>query len=135
MIPIVCIDDAGGMLFNHRRVSRDSVLIEHIISMTKDSKLWIREFSKELFKNCEVKIDDNCIHIAGKNDFCFIEDISPKDFMELYKTIVICKWNRRYPSDLYLGIVPDNKKWSCGVIEEFQGSSHDKITIEEWNVV
>lgn len=30
---IVCVDDNGGMLFNHRRQSRDRVLCERVLQM------------------------------------------------------------------------------------------------------
>ena len=41
MIAIVCIDDNGGMMFNNRRQSRDVILLEKIIEITKGSKLWL----------------------------------------------------------------------------------------------
>ena len=45
MIAIVCIDDNGGMMFNNRRQSRDKLLTEKIIDISKESKLWICEYS------------------------------------------------------------------------------------------
>ena len=33
---IVCVDDNGGMLFNHRRQSRDRVLCERVLQMADE---------------------------------------------------------------------------------------------------
>lgn len=33
MIVIACLDDNGGMMFNHRRQSQDSVLRAHIAEL------------------------------------------------------------------------------------------------------
>ena len=46
---IVCVDLNNGMLFNNRRLSRDRGLIEQIYSLVGENKLWITEFSKDLF--------------------------------------------------------------------------------------
>ncbi len=40
------------------------------------------------------------------------------------------KWNRTYPSDLYFDINVQNEQWELIESEEFQGSSHEKITKE-----
>ena len=57
MILVACIDENNGMLFNNRRQSRDKGLIEHIIAMNK--KVWINNFSKELFEGYgNVYVDD-----------------------------------------------------------------------------
>ena len=48
---IICIDTNNGMMFNNRRQSRDRVLIEHILDLIGNKKLWITNFSRELFEN------------------------------------------------------------------------------------
>ena len=37
---IVCVDDKGGVMFNHRRQSQDRVLRERILGMTAGQTLW-----------------------------------------------------------------------------------------------
>ena len=49
MILIVCIDEKNGMLFNNRRQSKDRNLIEHILKKIDSKKLWITDFSRDLF--------------------------------------------------------------------------------------
>ena len=41
MIVIACLDDNGGMMFNHRRQSQDRVLRAHIAALVGDAKLWM----------------------------------------------------------------------------------------------
>ena len=53
---IVCLDNNNGMLFNNRRQSRDSVLIERIIHSLGEENLNIFEFSKGLLPNMQIKL-------------------------------------------------------------------------------
>ena len=46
---ILCVDDRFGMLFNGRRLSRDSALVEDAVKLCKGSKLWVNEYSDGLF--------------------------------------------------------------------------------------
>ena len=71
---ISIVDDDYGIMFNNRRVSKDSVLNEHIIKMLDGGKLWLSLYSKQLFggyENIEVNQE---FGFAGKDDFCFVED-------------------------------------------------------------
>lgn len=129
MIPIVCIDDSGGILFNHRRVSNDAVLVEWIKKYTKESSLWIRPFSEDLFHVPKDRISEDCLLLAEDNDFCFIEDIRIQSYCNKFSKIIVCKWNRNYPSDFKFEIIGS---WNKHIIDEIKGKSHEKITIEEW---
>ncbi|MBO5270462.1 MAG: ribonuclease Z, partial [Clostridia bacterium] len=73
MTLIVCIDDKNGMLFNHRRQSRDRVLIEDLLALTAGAPLWIEPYSVPLFpKDCTAyKVADDPLAAAGAKDFCF----------------------------------------------------------------
>ncbi|MEI3375006.1 MAG: hypothetical protein V8R00_03520 [Coprococcus catus] len=48
---IVCVDDNGGMLFNHRRQSRDRVLCERVLQMAdeRDCSVYMNACSAEIF--------------------------------------------------------------------------------------
>ena len=41
MIVIACLDDNGGMMFNHRRQSQDRMLRAHIAALVGDAMSWI----------------------------------------------------------------------------------------------
>ena len=49
MIVMVCIDDHNGMMFNHRRQSRDRAVIERVLRCAESSRLWMSEYSYRLF--------------------------------------------------------------------------------------
>ena len=129
MILIVCVDERNGMMFNNRRQSRDKILTGHIIEKTKEKKLWITTFSKDIF-NTEIDenimIDNNCYSIAEKEDYCFIEDIDANIFIDKVDKIIIYNWNKHYPADRYFNINLNN--WEMISEEYFEGYSHENIT-------
>ena len=49
MIWISIVDNSMGMLFNHRRQSRDRVVTEKILSMTEGKPLWMSAYSRRIF--------------------------------------------------------------------------------------
>ena len=71
---ISIVDDDYGIMFNNRRVSKDSVLNEHIIKMLDGGKLWLSLYSKQLFGDYENIEVNQEFGFAGKDDFCFVED-------------------------------------------------------------
>lgn len=124
---IVCVDETMGMMFNNRRQSRDGVLIEHILDLVDDKKIWITNFSESLFrfKTEYVLFEEKPIDI-GDEDFCFVENITPSTFEKYVDEIIIYNWNRRYPADMYFDICLDD--WILESEVEIKGSSHEKIT-------
>ena len=129
MILIACVDEKNGMLFSGKRQSRDKILMQHIIEKTKNSKLYINSFSKNLFDTYEkdsIIIDDNPIKNINENDYYFIENIQPSIFLDKVNKIILYSWNRHYPADQYFDISLD--EWVVESQYDFIGSSHDKIT-------
>ena len=47
---IVCVDNDMGMMFNHRRQSRDSVLCEYLLSQYGKEKIYMTEYSSKIFE-------------------------------------------------------------------------------------
>ncbi len=123
----ICIDDDFGMLFNSRRQSRDRILIEDFIKSAEGNKIFIRSFSEKLFAEQNVIVNDMCLDEAGENDFCFIEDESLIPYSSKIRTLIIYKWNRKYPAD-FVFEMPEG--FVLTETAEFQGSSHEKITKE-----
>lgn len=125
---IAAIEDRGGMLFNHRRCSRDRVLNQWITNLVGEKTLWVHPYSLDLFP--DARTDENFLDKAGEDDFCFVEDCSVKVFADRVSELYLCHWNRRYPADFFfdLPMGPMLLKKE----EEFVGSSHDKITVEQW---
>ena len=131
MIVIICCENSNGMLFNNRRVSQDRVVVKKIIELTKDSKLWMDNYSYSLFKELDapnINLTENILSEAAENEYCFVE----KQFLVTYekwvKEIIVFRWNRNYPFDKELDV--DLSGWKIKHIEEFGGHSHEKITME-----
>ncbi len=121
---IACVDNNNGLLFNHRRLSKDRNVILDIENMTKENKFTCSEYSSHLFLNSDLK------NFTVKNElpqsgYFFVEDILPKDLKNVDE-IILYQWNREYPSDLKFEIDP--KKYNEVDRKEFTGYSHEKIT-------
>lgn len=130
MILIVCVDDKLGMMFNKRRQSRDKEVISDIFEMCGNRKIWMNDYSAKLFETEPKRItaDEDFIEKTGENEFCFIENQSVAEFAGRVEAIVLYRWNRRYPADVYFDI--DLNGWELTESKEFKGSSHEKITKE-----
>ena len=125
---IVCVDDFNGMTFNNRRQSRDSAVINKILSLTQNSRLLISSYSKNLFLNGEAEVSPSPLKSALPEDFCVIENEDVSAYFEHIDSVIIFRWNRRYPSDLKFTL--DLQAYRLVSSEDFPGTSHDKITME-----
>ena len=134
MYIITAVDDGGGMLFNHRRQSRDRIMNEKILSITKGHLLWMNKYSYALFEplaaDGDIWVDDDFLSQAGKGDYCFVEDNHVQSYMDKIEGIFLFRWNRRYPGDFFIDLDFKDPVWKLAYTEEFEGSSQDKITME-----
>lgn len=133
---IICIEDRFGMAFNNRRLSMDKAVREKILEAAAGKTLWMSSYSRKQFEEegeASVRTDDHFLEKAGDGEYCFaeLEDVTPyKDRLE---GIVLFRWNRRYPADLYFD--PELlKPFQLVKTEEFPGSSHEKITMEVYSL-
>ncbi len=117
---IVCIDDKNGMMFGGRRQSRDRILCKYLTD--RYGTLTVNEYSLPLF--------DGGVTVGAFSDgVCFVENVLPSALKNVDK-ITLCRWNRVYPADLYFDIPLDN--YTLTFSEDIAGSSHERITIEEY---
>ncbi len=126
---IVCIDKNGGMMFMGKRQSMDCVLRKKILEITSGSRLLMNSYSAKQFENTDnIVVDEDFLNNANHGDFCFVED---KELTtENVESFYVFNWNRKYPADLFFSVdlkADGFKKIKKG---EFQGNSHDKITLE-----
>ena len=128
---IFCIDDQSGMMFFGKRQSRDSVLYDRILEITKGSKLFMSSYSAKLFEGKDgVIIDDSYAVNAQPEDFCFIEN---GDFdLDKSDCVILCHWNRRYQADRFFSFDLKALGFKRVSKEELEGSSHKKITVERY---
>ena len=131
---IVCIDEQGGVLFGHRRVSSDRCVISDIMQLIGDSKLYMRQYSADLFGDSEkLQIMVDCLD-APLGAFVFLEESMPDLLWNHVSQVIVYHWNRLYPSDVRF---PIDKLWRQGRLVstvEFAGNSHERITREVYEL-
>lgn len=129
---IICLDDYGGMLFNHRRQSRDRMLIDDVMMDLGYKKINILEFSKILFTAHEgrYEIVDDFSTLSDSDSVCFVENVDVKPFINKIDTVTLYHWNRVYPRDFVFDINLEKEGFSLVSSCEFEGYSHENIRKE-----
>lgn len=129
MTVYVCLDDNGGMLFNHRRQSRDSQVLEDI-RRSLPGVLYADPFSEKLLRGAGIPFEPAPENLPDmdRDAHFFLESRDSRE-AACADTLVIYRWNRRYPADTYwdpeltAGLTLQEKR-------EFPGSSHETVTKE-----
>ena len=101
---ILCVDDKGGLAFNHRRQSRDRVLNERILMHCGMHRLWISPYTAKLFgadTAVRLCIAEDCLERAEEDDYCFAEVHNPAPYLNRVQQVILYHWNRVYPADRY----------------------------------
>ena len=127
---IVCLDDQNGMLFHGRRQSRDKVLCENILDTFGNAGLYMNAYSAKLFPANENEIhigDDLSAKISG---YWFVENLDMLPYADRITELVVYRWNRVYPADLYFPIEVVLKRLKLTQSRTFEGNSHPRITEE-----
>lgn len=132
---IVAIDDNNGMMFNKRRQSQDRVLRDRIRKLCANSRLWVNHYTEKQFLQDEngtahIDVDDAFLSEAAPGEYCFAENVSVAPYEKYIEQIILFKWNRKYPGDFHFDIDLANGTWKLVSVEDFPGSSHEKITME-----
>ena len=128
---IMCIDERNGLMFNNRRISRDSKVTEDIITMLdkRSLMLQIKSYSKILFENYPERIIINDeLPSIDTTDWQFIEDDELIGFENNLEEIILYNWNRHYPSDKKLQLELQSINWELVSQVDFIGNSHNTIT-------
>jgi hypothetical protein len=122
------------MMFNNRRQSKDSLLLEDLMKLCNGQKLYMNEYSKTMFQQHKNRLenitaDPDFLRLAPAGSYCFIEGVNIRSHMDKIEKIILYKWNRHYPADLFFD-ASILKDWMLKDVMEFKGSSHEKITRE-----
>lgn len=130
MTIVICADKNGGTLFNNRRQSRDSKLIEDMVSLAQDKAIFASPYSEKLFSgvNCSLNLCENYLEAAKDSDICFAEkeDITP--YLSKVDELVLYRWSKVYPADRFFD--PESFGFRLKEKTDFPGSSHDSIDRE-----
>lgn len=125
----VCIEKSGGMLFNNRRVSKDSIQQEKLLELVGNGKVCLNEYTAKQFERTEqLQISEDFLSTATGEDICFIENVEIP--MEKVSQIYLFQWNRDYPADVYFDFDLKSLGFKKDSTEDFAGTSHKKITLE-----
>lgn len=128
---ILCVDDNGGMCFHHRRQSQDRILREQLLALAGANCLWMNSYSCRQFPKPlpeTVCVDEAFLEKAGPKDYCFVEDQDVSPYAGRICRLVLFKWNRSYPADVFLTL--DLAGFTLVEATDFAGFSHERITKE-----
>ncbi|MBR2043029.1 MAG: ribonuclease Z [Clostridia bacterium] len=129
MTVIICLDDKNGIAFNGRRQSRDRVVSERIVDLSKGGKLFMNEYSAKIFQSDLKVVDNDFLTKAEAGDFCFCEDDSFLLYLGKITRLIVYRWNKAYPRDKVINadvFYGKTIKSRC----DFVGNSHERITEE-----
>ena len=118
------------MLFNHRRLSLDRRVCEKILDYSNEKELWMNAYSRKLFTNLtdinNIQVDEE--FLDKSQSICFVENQDITPYLPKIDTLVLFRWNRDYPADFFFTV--DLSQWNLISTEDFEGTSHEKITME-----
>lgn len=124
MTIIICLDKNNGYQFGGKRQSIDREVRSRILKLAEVIRC--DEYTASQFEESEksrLYVGDDYLNTI--NGTCFVEkdDVSGLD----YDRLVVFRWNRAYPTTKKF-TVPEGFRMVSK--ENFQGYSHDKITME-----
>ena len=76
---VYILDQKNGLLFNKRRQSKDSILIDNVIQKVNEvenATLWLSDYSRELFV-------DSGLELKDINEFSETKPLNQKNFVFL----------------------------------------------------
>lgn len=128
---VVCLDDRGGMCFNHRRQSHDREVVKDVLALAENHPLWMDDASALLFAGAEnVHVAEDFLAMAPQGALCFVEDRALTPYVDRIERLYVYRWNRLYPADRYFDLRLE--EWQLIETTEFPGYSHERITREAY---
>lgn len=131
MTLIFCVDNNFGLMFNKRRQSRDSAVLEDIKNCFAGEKICISQYSEKLFNEAGVDytVCDNFTECDG---IIFVEDKYDSDLLAKADQIILYHWGRVYPADVKFDYQLLSADFSLAETTTFKGTSHDEIKKERY---
>lgn len=123
----VCLDDRNGMLFNHRRQSRDIAVLQDL-----EQPVYIDAVSEKLFLSSAIpyQLTPEELGQLPKDGGFFLENRTPETALPLADKVVVYRWNRHYPADFYWNVDLNELGFTLESQSEFPGRSHETISKE-----
>lgn len=131
MTLIFCIDNNFGLMFNKRRQSRDSAVLEDIKNCFAGEKICISPYSEKLFN--EAGIDYIvCDDFSECDSVCFVEDKFSPDLFNSASEVILYHWGKTYPADTLFDIDLLNTSFILAETDVLLGTSHKEIKKERY---
>lgn len=129
---IVCLDERNGMSFCGKRQSMDRCLREHLTYVVGNETLWMNGYSFGQFADSPLKIqmDEDFLEKADRGDFCFVENKDLTPYMDKIRQLIVYRWDRVYPGDLYFPMEEGKSRLKLLHTESIKGYSHEQILQE-----
>lgn len=129
MTLIFCVDDNFGLMFNKRRQSRDSAVLDDIKNCFAGEKILISEYSEKLFNDAGVDYIV-CESFENQDGIYFIEDKYSPDLLSLANEVILYHWGKVYPADTKFDIELLGADFTLAEQSVFKGTSHNEIKKE-----
>ena len=129
MTLIFCVDDNFGLMFNKRRQSRDSAVLDDIKNCFAGEKILISEYSEKLFNGAGVDYIV-CESFENQDGIYFIEDKYSPDLLSLANEVILYHWGKVYPADTKFDIELLGADFTLAEQSVFKGTSHNEIKKE-----
>lgn len=131
MTLIVCVDDNFGLMFNKRRQSRDSAVLEDIKNCFAGEKICISPYSEKLFN--EARVDYTvCDNFTNCNGICFVEDKYNPDLLSISDEVILYHWGKAYPADVKFDTALLGADFALAEQTVIKGTSHTEIKKERY---
>ena len=131
MTLIFCVDNNFGLMFNKRRQSRDSAVLEDIKNNFGSEKICISAYSEKLFNEADVDYL-LCVDFAECDGVCFVEDKYSPDLFNLADEVILYHWGKIYPADTKLDYELLGAYFALAETSVFKGTSHNEIKKERY---
>ena len=106
------------------------MVIQDVLTCFADKKIYVSQYSAPLFEGSQAVVCDGLLDVADAQDVCFTEKQTLGGYVDKISTLIIYRWNRRYPADLYFDVEPEKCGFRLAESAELVGWSHEKITKE-----
>lgn len=133
MTLIFCVDNDFGLMFNKRRQSRDSAVLEDIKNCFAGEKICISSYSEKLFNEADIDYI-LCDDFSKCDNVCFVEDKYSPDLFNLADEVILYHWGKVYPADLNLDIDLLNTNFTLCETDILTGTSHNEIKKEVYTL-
>lgn len=134
MTVIICVDNNGGILFNGKRQSKDRIFRKYLLDIVekKNSRIAMTPYTYGQFQEDKRKeLIDVKNTFSFDENYIFLEQSIPISW-EKVNNLILCCWNRDYPTDEYFNL-PIGVECILRNTEEIVSDSHT-LTIETYEV-